>query len=63
MISRILNFQIYYGWKKWRQKMIATFLWTHFLIALPSHCASVIAFPSSWIILSHFEKEILISSY
>ena len=28
-----------------------------------SHCASVIAFPSNWIILSHFEKEILISSY
>lgn len=63
MISRTLNFQIYYGWKKWRQKMIATFLWIHFLIALPSHCASVIAFPSNWIILSHFEKEILISSY
>ena len=34
MISRTLNFQIYYGWKKWRQKMIATFLWIHFLIAL-----------------------------
>lgn len=31
MISRTLNFQIYYGWKKWRQKMIATFFMDSFL--------------------------------
>ena len=34
-----------------------------FLLDYAPHCASVIAFPSNWIILSHFEKEILISSY